>query len=332
MKPLHAFASVLCLAALLASASPRGTRLVFAPDPSVKVRKTVTQTSTTTLESMQMTINGEPKSTGEIDDTGSSSATYVFTDEYKQVEHGKLLAVLRSVDEANEVRKRAQTTFGPTRHVERELTTELTGKSIAFSFDARLARWARESAGERVRAELLAGLEPEFDLIGFLPTDEVAPGESWQVDAPALIGLLCPGGDLVMKSDRDPPTERASELAMRKALAGKGKATFRALNEEHGVPIATIDFEAELTSTWEVDRDGAMDVAPDHCTQTLRIRGELAWNTARNRAEHAQLEREGTLEIRSRHAMTKAEETFAIETESVFKLTGKDEISFAPAP
>jgi hypothetical protein len=282
------------------------------------------------LASMTMTVNGEERDLGQMERSGSSKESYVFLDEYTEVADGKLLGLARTYEAAKEIQTQSMKTERGEQNQEREATTALVGKTVAFAFDAAKDEWKREFVGEAGEEELLGGLEPDFDLLGFLPGEEVAEGADWELDAQALATLVFPGGDLVMVNDEDPEGERAGQLAMREAFEGKGTATYKGLREEDGVSLALIAFEAEVSSAWDVEREKRFGGGTEQRRMEMKLAGELTWNMAKQRAEHVTVEREGSLRMESRNSMSRGEQSFEIHTLVELALTGKDEIAIAP--
>ncbi|MBM3977715.1 MAG: hypothetical protein FJ299_12085 [Planctomycetes bacterium] len=331
MKPTPLLLALTCLTALFVAADARGTKLSFAPAKGSKVRKTVEQSSEMKLESMTMTLNGEERDLGEMQRSVSKKESYVFVDEYTGVADGKLLGLTRTFEAAKEVQAQSMTTPRGEQNQEREATTELVGKTVAFAFDTEKDEWKREFIGEAGDEELLGGLEADFDLLGFLPGAEVSEGSDWEIDTRALANLFFPGGDLVMVNDEDPEGERAGQLAMREAFEGKGTATYKGLREEDGVSLALIAFEAEISSAWDVEREKRFGGGTEQRTIEMKLAGELTWNMAKQRAEHVTVEREGSLRMESKNSMSRGEQSFEIHTLVELALNGKDEVVFAPA-
>ncbi|TAJ24140.1 MAG: hypothetical protein EPO68_01985 [Planctomycetota bacterium] len=327
-NPLRLVVPALCIVPLFLSAEPRGTRIAFGVEAGAKVRKTITQTSQMQLESLTMSVNGEERDMGELEQRGESNEKYVFLDEYKQVEKGELRALVRTYEEASDTQVQSMKSPRGEQSREREAKTELLGKSVAFQFDAEKDEWKREFVGDAGDDALLPGLDAEYELLGLLPEAEVGAGDQWELDTRALAALAFPGGDLGMHGEDDNAAEVAGRKAMRDAFEGKGKATFKGLREEGGVSLAEIEFEADVSAKWDVERDGG---ATEQRSMAMKLKGELAWNMSKQRAEHVEVEREGKLEMHAKSSMSRGEQSFEIATDTVLGLTGKDEFQFAPA-
>lgn len=315
----------LCVVPLFLSAEPRGTRIAFGVEAGAKVRKTITQDSKMQLESLTMSVNGEVREMGELDQSGESKEKYVFLDEYKSVEKGALRSLARTYEEASDEQTQTMKSPRGEQSRERESKTELLGKTVAFTFDAEHDAWKREYVGDGADEALLDGLEPEYELRGFLPSDEVDAGDQWVLETAALAAISFPGGDLGMKSEDDSEAEIASRKAMREAFEGQGKATFKGLREEGGVSLAEIEFEAEISASWDVERNGG---ATEKRTMAMTLKGELVWNMSAHRVEHVEVEREGKLELHAKSSMSRGEQSFEILTDTVLALSGKDDFAF----
>lgn len=315
----------LCIVPLFLSAEPRGARIAFAAESGAKVRKSFSYTSEMELERLVMSINGEEREMGDIEQTGESKELYVFVDEYKEVEKGALRSLQRTYEEASDTQVQSMKTPRDEQSREQESKTELAGKTVAFTFDAAKDEWKREFVGDEGDDALLAGLQPQYELLEFLPEDEVADGAEWELGTAAAAALLFPGGDLSMKSEEDTDAEIAARKAMRDALEGKGKATFKGLHEEDGVSLAQIEFEIEAGSKWDLERDGG---ATEQRSVAFKLKGEIAWNMSKRRAVHWAVEHEGKLEMHAKRTMSRGDQTFDIANDTQLALRGKGGCAF----
>jgi hypothetical protein len=319
-----------CLAPLFLSAEGRGTVLSFAPAAGLKLRKTIVQTSDMSLDSMTFSINGEEHDIGEFDQSGKARDEYVFVDEYTAVQDGELRGLVRAYDKISETQSQSIKTARGEQSVDREAKTDLEGKTVAFTWDAESSAWKKEYQGEGADEALLAGLEAEFDLVGFLPSGEVSDGDEWEIPSAALQLLQFPGGALGARVEDEPESERKSSEAMRENFEGQGKGTFKGVREEDGLKLAVIEFSAEIDSAWQVDLEGRMASGTEDRRLHFTLKGELLWDTAARHAHSATIEREGSLEMSSASTMNRGEQSFEMKRETVLKLTGKDELKFEP--
>ena len=136
------------------------------------------------LESMSMTVGGNDVPTDHIAGMEMSvgqSSHIVVTDEYGPAEGGRPLSLTRTYDEL--IGASSSSSSGPAGESDNDLdqSSALEGNTVVFTWDADAEEYDVEFA-EDGDEELLAGLEEDMDLRGFLPDDEVAEGESWETD------------------------------------------------------------------------------------------------------------------------------------------------------
>ncbi len=144
-------------------------------------------------------------------------------------------------------------------------------------------------------AELLSRLDPDLDLLAFLPEDEVEVGDRWRVEVEAITALLQPGGRLGLEDEG----ERDGGVFEEVSCDGKISARFTAIEEEQGAKLAVIEIEGTYVRVQQRPTDlehiPVVDgTATETATTTLELEGQLRWNL---RGKHASsLELEGEVE------------------------------------
>jgi hypothetical protein len=178
---------------------------------------------------------------------------------------------------------------------ETEFTSDLVGASVVFAWNAGASGYEASYAEKEGDARLLEGLEEDLDLEGFLPTKEVAEGESWNVPPDVVRALIAPGGDLKLRAESAGQMggPQASQSDLIGELDGKFVATFGGVRSEDGAHVAVIQLEIEARSSRDLGalaeelgqamRSGLPDDAEMKITSLdaeyeLDAEGELLWN------------------------------------------------------
>ena len=258
----------LCVPALLSLAltpafvSPADS-LTFHVEPKTKLTKTFENKVKLTSEDMSITIDGNDAHGGmespkvEIADT----ETIQVTDEYAAVEDGRATKLVRSFVELSG--ESVQTTTMPDGssvedHEEKtKKESPLEGKTVVFTWkdDDYVAAWAEDERGDD---DLLEKLEADMDLLQFLPSKEVATGDTWALEPKFFNAISSPGGRLHL---RDPEEEDRDEMntiqdRIEENIEGEGQATYKGTREVDGVRVGVIEITAELESSGSFEKDG----------------------------------------------------------------------------
>tara|TARA_R110002074_G_scaffold290903_2_gene462739 strand:+ start:4317 stop:5381 length:1065 start_codon:yes stop_codon:yes gene_type:complete len=285
------------------------TTIRFEPKADVSVTKTFTQKADLEASAVEITLSGMEDDPA-IDLSMSWERSHAFTDTYLSSADGK----------ATKLRRK----FGDLEHeIQGELAVEsmgfngeesshaagesaLTGKAVTFTRDADDAdavevAWVE---GEGGPDELLEGLLVDTDLLGFLPTKDVAVGDSWDVPGDALVRLLVPGGASAteLESDGDEASLEMTIVGLNLVFLSQfeetvgesqscdATATFTGEREVDGVRMAVLKLDVELETARDVsevmraflenldDEDVTAELTGCDMTVALEATGELLWN------------------------------------------------------
>lgn len=213
------------------------------------------------------------------------SSRFEITDEYVALKDGKPRKLKRSFDKLSG--KMAQTVdmpedgegHGGKKDENKARTSELEGKTVVFTLgdDGEYKTEFEDGKGD---AKLLEHLDADMDLSGLLPGDEVAEGNSWEIDAKVFHAAIGnPGGDLKLKAEGDDDDSDFDEQFAENAK-GKAKGTYKGTREVDGHKCAVIELEAEIKTQASKDKSsegghsGVMTLELE-----FEISGELLWDS-----------------------------------------------------
>lgn len=191
-------------------------------------------------------------------------------------------------------------------------TSALQGQEVIFTFDADADEYERafgeDSEGED---DWLDELVPNSYLPGLLPEDEVAAGDTWEVDAAFARAILRPLGEVNVEEGGDDPDVPEGGIAVSvpspddafdwAEIEGEIKARWAETDEEDGKRVAKIVVAVELSGTYdlsdaleEASADRGAEETFDTADYTQELEGELVvlWDLANDRP----VSLEGTLE------------------------------------
>lgn len=287
-----------------------GERLRFAPEAGSSASKTFASSGEFALDELSVIADGQDvgQMLGSFELGMELSSSIQVTDVYRAVEDGRPREILRTFDalESRTKMNMSQVEAIP----EMEATSELTGKSVLFRWNAESNDYDasfHESEGEE---SLLAGLDEDMDLRFLLPAEEVAQDGTWTVELSALKALMMPGGNLHML-----PTDAAADpeaLAMMEGLMdtfgekvtegleGQCLCTFKGLREGGESRLAEVELEIELAATLDMrefiqqaiqagmaqagqELEVDFDIATADLTADYEATGTLLWDTAAGR-------------------------------------------------
>jgi len=227
----------------------------FRPEAGTRLSKTLEMQGELDLEDSTMEVDGVDRSEmfGQLEIVMRVGQSITVTDQYEQVADGRVTRLKRSFDELGGTTRisGSHPVAGPIEE-ELDMASELEGKSVVFTWDkdeeAYVAAFAEEGADE----DLLEDLREDLDLSGFLPTAEVAEGESWNVEPEVVRSLLAPGGDLKLRPDGPAgqfgSSSQFSQNDLIGELDGKFQATFGGVREEEGAKVAVIKLDLQAHS------------------------------------------------------------------------------------
>jgi hypothetical protein len=253
-------------------------RIAFEPHEGLVVDKRFERTSSRTIEQVIARQGGEETS-AEPDRRYEGTRTIVIRDTYKSDASESPFEVERFFEELSD----RVTDVETDRSI--ELTSALEGLTVLFSCDRRTSKVTAsliDEDGVSGRAEeLLDGLTPIVDLMSFLPGNEVAVGDTWDVPFEHFKwDALKPGG--YVEWEEDPPNRVAQWVQQQvwNEYDGGIVAEYARREETDEGAFAVIAFEGTIRSTVELDvpRDRR---APTHVELEHEVEGTVEWSLAR---------------------------------------------------
>jgi len=248
--------------ALVLTAAPDELR--FAPDEGAAVTRTFREVTELDVERGVIDMAGEEEQLP--DDFGLAVRTervVVLSDEYVAVSGGRPTRLKRTfdrIDLALTVEESHSDEDDP-QATDATGASELEDLTAVFTWDDGEGQYGVAFEDDDGDEDLLAGLEEDADLRGFLPAGEVSEGDEWEVPLEALARVLRPGGDLLIELDLDDVEgEEASVVfcsfwnaaATAEELEGEVDARYAGLVEEDGRELARIELAVKLRATREV--------------------------------------------------------------------------------
>lgn len=328
-RPKLWIAAALCGSLLFAFRFP-AARVAFRPADGSTVQKTFETTWDLSLEDLYVVVMGEeidPSLMGDPQVEFSYWTEVAVSDEYVSVADGRPVRLRRAFDSiagqqvfsvsADELDEEA---------MEFEMTSELEGAEVLFSWDEDDEEYGVAYAGEDDRDEdLLAGVWEDMDLRGFLPDGEVSEGDSWEIGSGALAAAFLPGGDLALLPDMDALDvddefmtlmeefeerfqDRFQEL-YESIFEGETTGTYEGTRDEDGVEVHVLAIEVQVDSTTDfaeivmeiiqavAEEEGVgdevdIDVETADVSFELEGEGELLWDAQAHRVHAFKLETE----------------------------------------
>lgn len=300
--------TVLLLTSLAATCAEPAERLQFAVVPGTRLAKSLRLGHELQVERIGSTREDGPFVS---DGTGgwlSANEKLEFVDEYVAVDALRPLELVRYHLRADFDAKATLSRGGQKLDERSHSTSQLAGKSVAFTWIDAESDWSRCFARVEGDEEVLLGLRGELDLLGLLPGREVAPGDQWEIAPARLRDCLAPGGDLSMFPTDGSLFGRTIELGMGGDFAdllapdfdGTVSATYRGVREitlasaTEGEPPSTLQVgvvELDILIASQADRTALYRSATPEAErrETSRLdsvpleynfsgKGELLWN------------------------------------------------------
>lgn len=274
----------------------------LAVEAGTKVTKTYTSSLELELESFNVVVDGEEMDDGDMPEFSVvDESQIVFVDEYVAVEDGAAIEIVRTFETLADSSN--QTSTGPDGEPfeeESEGESELEGKSVRFKWDGDTEEYDISFAedDEDADASLLDGLMADADFLMLLPGEDIEVGDSWEIEALAVDGMMNPSGDLKIISEDDEEGDDFDQQ-FRDNIEGELEGTLVSIEDG----VAKIAIKGEITSN--VTKDGAPDDAPDGMDiemsqlfeMTYEAEGELLWDMERGIAKSLTIAGALTLEI-----------------------------------
>ena len=271
----------LATAGLLAPSllGPQRAELAFHPEEGLARTLTFVTTGSAELASVTLSMDGGDPQEPDIDEAPVRShvETIVVRDVYEGSEGGRPTGLERTFEELS-VSREITPPGGDTQ--EFDMISDLAETTVRFRWDEEEEAFVAEAVDEEVDEELLAGLDEDMSLRGFLPDEEVEEGDSWEVDAAAYGRLMWPGGELGFY---DVDGERSEEredlgLQLRDSLEAEISATLASIEDRDGTRVAVIELEIEAEASGSMERE--LENATENHTVILEreLEGTLVWD------------------------------------------------------
>lgn len=157
----------------------------------------------------------------------------------------------------------------------------IQGEDVEFVWSESESRFERALVDSDKRPAGIDLLDERLDLAGFLPADEVAVGDVWELEPELIDRLLMPGGPLGLEGSS------AAEGAEPRSVESTGELSARLVSVEEG--RASIEFEGEHVSKMSfattLERVPVADgTATQEDTSNLELKGRLVWDLRVGRA------------------------------------------------
>lgn len=305
--------AVLCGAPLAQDAEPAAAaaeRLAFAPYEGLVVDKRFERTHRKSVESVTAR-NGDEERVEEPDRAYEGARTIVVRDTFKTAYRGPAFVVERSFEELSD----HNAAVGADLRV--ESTSPLEGRTVRITWDWEknevTSVFVDDDEPDDEEAALLRGLTPLADCAGFLPREEVALDDTWDVPfARFKWDVLKPCGYIGWESD--PPNPAGEWLSQKvwEGYTGDIEATYaRRIDTEDG-PVAVIEFEGTIESEvdLEVPDDGRL---PRSVEIDYDAEGEVHWDLARGLPKLLTMSTRGTTIETYEAVREETDETITVE-------------------
>jgi hypothetical protein len=190
---------------------------------------------------------------GQLDMAMRVGQSITVTDNYASVEDGRVTKLARTFDKlGGNTRLSGSHAVAGELEQDSDLESELEGTTVAFDWDEEDETYGATFPDGDGDEELLVDLREDMDLAGFLPSGDVAEGDSWSIEPEAVRALLAPGGNLKLKPVGDlgdmSASGQFSQSDLIGELEGKFQATFGGTREEGDAQVAVIRLDLEVRS------------------------------------------------------------------------------------
>ncbi len=321
---------------LLAFALPRDT-IAFHPKAGLTLEKTFESTETTTVDEMEVLMNGEVNPmVPDMEIESSMTSTIVVVDQYLACADGMPVRLLRTFETISNESETdvSMEMMGESQDFSMKAkgTSQLEGTTVAFTLeDGEYTKTFHEGEGDD---ELLEGLMEDMDLRVFLPEGDVSEGDSWDVDVSLLRAYLFPGGNLALEIENVgeespvPGMDPASQPQTHEIWGeteGEVTATFSGTRDADGVTVAVIDIELDISTARDISelmRERIGDIVPDGVEMdissvdmeiTIEGTGQLLWNMAGGHLHSFEMSGETTTTSDSAMEMDMGGQSMSIE-------------------
>ena len=294
MKLSLALPAILLTTTVLAALTPEPTAIRFEVAEGLLLSKTFTSTLELDSGELSSTMNGQeipPQYLPDVSVHIEMSARLVVRDEYLAASEGRPTHLRREYQTvAGNGSWESEVPPAPTESGSFEAECDLEGETVEFRWDEKREEYRREQLDAAKPSELLEKLDPELDLLAFLPAGEVEVGDRWEVELGAVTALLHPGGELGLTEDPEEEESPFEDVS----LEGQLKARLAEILEKDGKRLAVIALEGEYVH--EQQRPTDLEHVPvvdgtahEVRTSRLAVEGELLWDLDANHAVSLEL-------------------------------------------
>lgn len=307
MTPLKTVATLsaptLALSLLVGFSGSSVDKIAFTPAEGATVTKTFSSLTELEVDDMSMLVNGEEPPIPPMTMTMSVTQTLTVTDEYVAMGDGQPSKLARTYDAVSsglEVEFESVMGSGTPSGVG---SSPLEGSTVHFTWDSDTESYeAAFAEGEEGEDELLEGLEEDLDLRTLLPEEELAEGDTYEIEVGAFADVIAAGGDLHLEIDvdgdmagagMDPEMMTDFRRFFDEMLEGDATGKYVGARDMDGIKVAVIEIEVELNATADMSAlaaesmgeglpDGAsMQVNKLDVEMSYEGTGELHWNLAK---------------------------------------------------
>lgn len=282
-------------AALLAPSlgSPQGIRYAPAEDQFLtRIYRLATELD---LEDMRTVMNGQEipaEYIPELEIHVLRAGVLVVTDKVVELGANRPAVLERTFDSLARQGSQDLTMSGETTLSRGTAASPFEGRTVRFTWDEDEEDFIATSVDDD---EAIEGLLEDMDLRGFLPAGEVEEGDTWQLDAKALTGLLSPGGDLRWAWEGDDMQGNG-----RRSEDPEGEVLARFAGMQEG-DLALIEITGEVTTHEEEAGDlehiPIVDgTATTRSTTTYGLEGRLYWSVAAGRLDSLEMKTDVNVE------------------------------------
>ncbi len=255
------------------------------------------------LESVELSVDGDehpvPKPEGV---SIEADETVVLVDEVVSIGDGRPLELKRTFETIAETNLYSN----GDEEAETRQTSDLEGSTVVFRWDAEQEQYEVEFEDEDGDEDLLEGLVEDMDMRGLLPAEEVALGDTWEVEVEVYKALMWPGGDLERYDEDagevDEDQQELNRLVL-ESLGGEATVTLVEILEEDGLRLALLELELEVEAGAELEIEGG-DEGPESLLRAVAlartVSGQVLWNLDQGVLQSMSLEADSTMEFTER--------------------------------
>lgn len=324
--------------------TPEGT-VEFSAAEGTKLVKIVTWTQELNLDEMGGTRAGSDLIRENVGGWLSSSMTKTFIDEYVKVGEGRPQVVRRLI--RNAAGHGRVNLSGSVGRVEKRILfkSPMEGTKLLLTWIDDEGEYARLYDEFEAPERMLKDVTGDVDLLALLPSGEVAPGDSWEIEVSKMRDVLAPSGDIGLAPEDEGVFPRMMEVGtggdladvLGNRLTGSATATYSGEREVDGRQLAVIELKVDLeskrdrTGTYRQrmpreERQEASNLKHVTVTYGLVGTGELLWDLEAGHFDNFDLGGRETVQARVVKEMSEAGEVY--ETTQVITFSGELKLEY----